>query len=419
MRCVESKPRALIGPITAFKKGYKYSGVAITPVPISHAIRSLPTGSHDLSKITFDAYNLPTVKLSRGKGGKATILLMVHGEFEEFPAHLTRSFDRVFVLAPKDSSTGGAGCPLDYLIASDQLTYRHFDKDARMPLVLRESTPTPASSDQPPPPPPSIVPLQVPSRPVAPQAPPRKIASAAQPVIPQPPPRNLEMHQRIPTASPEAPPIVPSATKRSRPERSVSTDFSSDVEIIEEHIPPAKRVAREVSSPSPPPQALRKASDKSLGKRRAITPLLPASPVVNRSSSAELNVPPALSDGVAQARRLERRANVAVELDAEDTTSMDSLNKAAGLSEKDVEKIVERMLKMSGKGAVDVAAVGGPLVQIPVPKQRAPAAPASESEEDDMIVAPPKKKKSTVISLRGGSISALHGELASYSFFSS
>lgn len=426
VRCVEAKPRALLGPPTAFKKGYKYSGVAITPVPICHAIRGLPPGSHDLSKITFDAYALPSVKLSRGKGGKATILLIVHGEFEEFPAHLTRSFDRIFVLAPKDSSTGGAGCPLDYLIASDQLTYRHFDKDARMPLVLRESTPilplVPTPISRPiialsvlPPPLPIIAPLQATSRPVAPQAPPRKIAPAVQSVVPQPPSRNLEIHSRIPTASPEVLRTVQPATKRTRPERSPSTDLSSDVEIIDDQTPPAKRVAREVSTPSPPPQTLRKASDKSLGKRRAVSPL-PSSPVVDRSPSAELSVPLARGDGVAQARRLERLAHVGGELDAGDTTSIDSRKRGSVLSEKDVEKIVERLLKKSRKGDVAAAAAGGPIVQLPVPRQRAPAAPLSESEDDDMIVAPPKKKKSTVISLRGGSISALHGKLAPYFF---
>lgn len=249
--------------------------VSATPTSIVNAITHLPTGSHDLTKMTYDARELPELQARKGKA--APILLHLQGEFDEFPQHVVRSVYRTFVLVPKNASTGGAGCPLKYLVQSDQLVYGHYDPKAPTPLQVLP--PPPVDLDIPPP---------------APSPPPfRHVEPTPQPP-PQPQPRAVPRPRASVAPTPASaarllPPSTPparSAEKRARPAEASppptpAHDNHDDIIILsdsddehEEDAPPApKRVNRRPSLEAP---ALPSAT--ALGKRPAATPVTVARP---------------------------------------------------------------------------------------------------------------------------------------------
>lgn len=215
---------------TPFPKRFTSSQgkVSATPTSIVNAITHLPTGSHDLSKIIYDARELPELRARPGKA--APILLHLQAEFDEFPQHIVRSVYRTFFLVPKNSSTGGAGCPLKYQVKSDQLVYGHYDPTAPARLHL-----LPSLDPTPPPPPPPVL-QQVAPTPRRPSPPPPAPIPPAQAL-----PRPTHIVSRL---TPLTPAPAPTPTARRHPPSATTT---SNARSAEKRLRPIER------SPPPPP----------------------------------------------------------------------------------------------------------------------------------------------------------------------
>ncbi|KAF5392214.1 hypothetical protein D9757_001432 [Collybiopsis confluens] len=86
-------------------------------------ISSLPTTKHDISgppeKFCVDCFPV-------AHGGMMGLLVMVHGEFTEFPAEGLRSFDRTFVLIPAPEGSRAKLNGWDVVIISDEWTIRAY-----------------------------------------------------------------------------------------------------------------------------------------------------------------------------------------------------------------------------------------------------------------------------------------------------
>lgn len=225
IRCVTLPPKHLKDVIQFSSKYPTKKSVlsATTPIPITNATKKLPAGSTDLDKLTYDAFKITSTSKKSGSSGgeknkKSLINLVIHGEFEEFEGHIIRSFDRNFMLSPKNSLSGGAGSPLDYLILSDQLVFRHYDPSAPLPVLVKPLPPPPPPPIQnrppapilirPPPPPPVLI---------RPPSPPARIIAAA-----------------VPLRQPALPIAKTINVKRVRPETdNEEGEDDSDIEIIE------------------------------------------------------------------------------------------------------------------------------------------------------------------------------------------
>lgn len=325
VRVVNAPPRRLRQPPSPFLKRYVEAAKAlsITPTPITNAIRKLPAASHDLSKIRYDAFEVPPPP---HKKGRKSLLLNIYGELEEFPSHEVRSFTRTFLLVPKIASLGGAGSPLDYLISSDQITFRHRDVAAPHPIAIAVPPPIQAPNPNPPaqrpPPPPAQQLDRLPAKQLLPPAsrplpPPPQQRQAALPPPPKPAPKPVE--------------------KRRLPVEHSSSNSDDDVIILAQP-PPKRRDLR----PSPQPHAVASPalSAKAAGKRRAVSPA-PAprrAPIIPRQAPAVVRDRSASPDSeddevspaeaaASEARRRERQATVGLDF---------------GLSRKDVEAMVAK-----------------------------------------------------------------------------
>ncbi|GAA6001488.1 uncharacterized protein JCM10292_006278 [Rhodotorula paludigena] len=93
---------------------------ASTPTAITNLIRTLPPGSHDLSRTVFSARTVPELHLR--KKDRPPIMLHLLGDFEEFPDKVVRSFSRTFIVVPRVPGAGGSSDRGEYWVHSDQLT---------------------------------------------------------------------------------------------------------------------------------------------------------------------------------------------------------------------------------------------------------------------------------------------------------
>ncbi|GJN90813.1 hypothetical protein Rhopal_003827-T1 [Rhodotorula paludigena] len=93
---------------------------ASTPTAITNLIRTLPPGSHDLSRTVFSARTVPELHLR--KKDRPPIMLHLLGDFEEFPDKVVRSFSRTFIIVPRVPGAGGSSERGEYWVHSDQLT---------------------------------------------------------------------------------------------------------------------------------------------------------------------------------------------------------------------------------------------------------------------------------------------------------
>ncbi|KAK4699487.1 hypothetical protein P7C70_g6772, partial [Phenoliferia sp. Uapishka_3] len=125
LRVVKTLPARANGQGFAFGKGFsavQSPTTAQTPTAIVNAIKThVPTGWHDPSKFVWDAYAMPRTGGGRRADGPA-ILIVFHGEFEEFPSHIVRDVDRTFLLVPKVELYNRS---TTYLIQTDSATFRH------------------------------------------------------------------------------------------------------------------------------------------------------------------------------------------------------------------------------------------------------------------------------------------------------
>ncbi|GAA5962192.1 hypothetical protein JCM21900_002305 [Sporobolomyces salmonicolor] len=165
-----------------------------TPTAITNAIRELPTGSHDLDRMVFNARSVPEFHLRRDR--KAPILVHLTGEFEEFPEHIIRTFQRTFIIVPSPRGNAAEG-PTEFMVHSDQLIISH--KVSGEPSALDISVPPFSPSEH----------RQDPAR----APPPVQDRQAVRPLPPVGPPSQpghpfaqLQRHQRVASASPQPAP---------------------------------------------------------------------------------------------------------------------------------------------------------------------------------------------------------------------
>lgn len=89
---------------------------------------------HDASKFVVDAWLLPNVDVkaqtSATERPDALLFITVHGEFCEAPSQGTRSFDRVFVVAPAPPTSAAQQLGWPCVIVSDVLTLRHYSRES-------------------------------------------------------------------------------------------------------------------------------------------------------------------------------------------------------------------------------------------------------------------------------------------------
>ncbi|KAM0752778.1 hypothetical protein T439DRAFT_182390 [Meredithblackwellia eburnea MCA 4105] len=134
-RLIQTIPETLVSapppPFTAAFKAMSQPVRHRTQTAIVNFITKLPAGSHDLSKLIWDA----SIMKTRGSN-KPRILVVAHGQFEEFPSHVVRSVDRSFILTPSDRPR-----PHPYRILVDTLVFRHFDKEAPAPMTVGVNPP--------------------------------------------------------------------------------------------------------------------------------------------------------------------------------------------------------------------------------------------------------------------------------------
>lgn len=276
-----AQPRPLTTPIpNAIPK--RFERVWHTPSQILNAFRQIPPGQHERKKLRYDAHALP--ELADWPGAKRPPLLVhVQAEFEHFPEKVRRRISRVFVLVPKDVRRGGGGCPIDYQVRSDQLTFGYFvpNKKGRMEKVLELDNKWQ-----------TVQPVVT----VASASPPRVMTSTLRPApvvahqpashpAPQPAAHTPVTALQPPPEQPASPaPQVATQTE------SVSDDGSDDdlmiIEQLSQQTCPGLSPGpspRQSPSPAPPPLASRAASSnatpsivaptsKRAGKRRAASP---------------------------------------------------------------------------------------------------------------------------------------------------
>lgn len=393
---------------TPFSKRFQAASgkVTHTPTAIVNVIQKLPPGSHDLTKIVYDAHELPTLQARKGKS--PPILLHLQAEFEEFPEKVVRSVMRTFVLVPRNAMSGG-GSPLKYLIQSDHVTFAHRVPNApsalrvlppRPPLVLSPTPEQPLVRQQPAPAP------QPPSRPAplpstssgpaaaAPMSAPRDDPPPARrqsPIAAPPPPPPAHRH---PEKRPRSPAPAPAASTSTAQTWDVLTLESSDEEDAAPPPPPAKRANRRSSDarfpfgtePAPP-------STTSLGKRRAASP---QSTAMARGHSRDSTV--SIEESV--------RARVQA---ATTTKSKDKDKEAAAppLTNEQIaamEAMIDRRIKaeLAARQGASTGSTHRERVTLP------------SSDDSEMAIVPPvapvRASSDARIVIPGGSTSVLHSE---------
>ncbi|GAA5865666.1 hypothetical protein JCM1840_003211 [Sporobolomyces johnsonii] len=176
-----------------------------TPTAITNAIRELPTGSHDLDRMVFNARSVPEFHLRRDR--KAPILVHLTGEFEEFPEHVVRTFQRTFVIVPSPRGNAAEG-PTEFLVHSDQLIISH--KVSGEPRALDVAVPpfSPSKDRQDP----ACAPPPVQSHQAV-----RPLPQAGPPAQPGRPFAQLQRHQQTAPTPPQPVPSPP-APQPQRPQ---------------------------------------------------------------------------------------------------------------------------------------------------------------------------------------------------------
>lgn len=310
MRIAPEIPARAIGPQEEFNRGFralKSPSRFRTPQPIVNAITALPAGSHDLSKIVWDAH---AVREAGGRRGPPPILLVMHGQFEEFPSHVVRDVDRSFLLVPRTPLLGG---PVTYLVQTDTIVWRHHVPSSPSPIAVAPPHPRPVVAAQPPPPPAPVPRVAAP--PVLPAAANRPLLPAMrQQDVVQPPPPPAPVPRPPPSAGPSSA-SSSTAQKRARvptPPAANHADSDSDDSIIIVEPSPPKRADRRPSPrrPSPPRLQASMASTSAAARPSSSTASTSANRLGSSTAVPSHSLPPPPSEKSLGKRRAASPADV-------------------------------------------------------------------------------------------------------------